>query len=113
MWGGGKNCRRGQDLSFLWGIQGHFLFMSQVDARCVRYIRPDSGISGTQVVCSITEECWILIINIERGMQMFVISEFGVERSNIIIIPETRKSIKKGRAWILHSLEIRSIQEIE
>ena len=41
------------------------------------------GVSRTQVVCSITEEWWILIINIKE-MHMFVIWGVSVERSNAI-----------------------------
>lgn len=64
-------------------------------------------------LCVITEEWWILIINIKRGMQMFVISVFEVEKSNTVIIPKARKSIKKSCAWILLFLGIRSIREIK
>lgn len=108
----GKTYGRDQVLSFIWCIQSHLLIMSQVSARCIDYIRPDSGISGSQAVCSIAEEWWILIINIKRGMQMFVISGFEVERSNTIIIPKARTSVEKGFAWILLCLGITSIQEI-
>lgn len=42
---------------------------------------------------------------------MFVISGFEVEKSNTVIIPKARKSIKKS--WILLFLGIRSIREIK
>lgn len=73
----------------------------QVGPRYVDYITP----SGTQAVWSTTEEWWILILNRKGGMQIFVTSGFGVERSNTIIIPKAKRSIKKGSAWFLLSLE--------
>lgn len=45
---------------------------------------------------SVTEESWILIINVKREIQRFVIWGFEIERSNAIPIPKVRKNVKEG-----------------